>query len=147
MTKNESVNITDAMDMILRMVAAIDGVNPSAGSDLEAVRDEANSLWNLWDEAENEQHTYEIGGICVTMTAKQAAMWNAGDVTKETMSGAYVSVPMRFGANSYLRNGEVVVNDGLPYEDTVDLWEYIGGDGDSKDYLEYMDGNEARLTR
>jgi len=97
---------------------------------------------------EVEAHTYEIGGICVTMSEAQAAAWNRGNVDADTMRGAYVSVPMRSGGRSYVRDGEVVVEDGQPYEDSVPLWDYIGGDaGESENYTRYMEGCEANLTR
>ena len=77
-----------------------------------------------------ETKRYEIGGICVNMTEDQAAAWNRGDVTKEILAGAYVSLGKR--------------SHNLPYEDFVDLWQYIGGDeGESEEFAKYMDGCEA----
>ena len=78
--------------------------------------------------------TYEIGGICVSMTTTQADAWNRGDITRDACEGAWVSVPLR--------------SRGLPYEDEVPLWDFIGGDGGPSDaYTDYMEGCEAVLTR
>jgi len=92
-----------------------------------------------------EAHRYDIGGVCVTMTEAQAAAWNSGDATEASCRGAYVSVPRHTGDRSCLRDGEVLIWQGLPYEDSVPLWEYIGGDDEhgSDDYVRWMEGMTA----
>jgi hypothetical protein len=81
------------------------------------------------------------------MTAAQAAAWNRGDATRETMAGAYVSIPRTYGGGSYVRDGQIEMVQGLPYDETMSLWDYIGGDeGESEEYL-HMDGCPANLIR
>ena len=91
---------------------------------------------------------YEIGGVCVRMTADQAQAWNDGDVTAESMAGATVAIPGRVGSSSRLVDGEVVVEDGLPTVEVTDLWSAIDSDGEPTDlYREYMDGMPANRIR
>ena len=75
------------------------------------------------------KHEYEIGGICVTMTAAQAAAWNDGDMTPDTYAGAvaYVTRPV----NSY---------------DEYDLAEVLRMDTLPAG-LEALEGNSANLIR
>lgn len=77
-------------------------------------------------------NTYEIGGVCVTMTAAQAEAWNRGDLTNEAMAGAYVSIPRR--------------SQDLPHEDFVPLATVVHDDTEGL-YSQYMDGSPANLTR
>ena len=113
-----------------------------------AFKDQNRPIEAATDESEAIKNTYEIGGTCVTMTADQAAAWNRGNITREICEGAYVSVPCRSGTTSYVRDGEVVVEDGNPYEEFIPLWDYIGGDdGESAEYTNDMEGNSANLVR
>lgn len=72
---------------------------------------------------------YEIGGICVTMTAAQAAAWNDGDVRPDIYTGAkaYLTRPV----NSY---------------DEYDLAEVLRMDTLPAG-LEALEGNSANLIR
>jgi len=76
--------------------------------------------------------TYEIGGVCVSMTEDQAATWNRGDLTDEAMAGATVSIPRR--------------SRDLPYEDVVPLATVVNKDLEGM-YSRYMEGMPANLTR
>jgi hypothetical protein len=96
---------------------------------------------HLWVEAMDSEGQYEIGGQCVRMTASQAAAWNAGDLTEEALRGATIFLPSRSGGRSYVRDGEVVVEDGLPTGESVSLWSMCE---DEKFYAEYLEGNPAR---
>ena len=117
------------------------------GSDL-TIRADGSTIEAATDESEAIKNTYEIGGTCVTMTADQAAAWNRGNITREICEGACVSVPCRSGTTSYVRDGEVVVEDGNPYEEFIPLWDYVGGDdGESAEYTNDMEGNSANLVR
>lgn len=54
---------------------------------------------------------YEIGGICVRMTAKMAERWNAGDWTDADDLAARVAIPDHYEQGASLRDGEVVMHD------------------------------------
>lgn len=71
------------------------------------------------------------------MTAEQAELWNSGDASRETMRGALVHIPSRVGATSNARDGEVVVDDGLPTCEARDFWSAIEND----------DGTDSDLYR
>lgn len=91
---------------------------------------------------------YEIGGQCVHMTAAQAEAWNRGDLDRDAMRGAQVFMPSRVGGRSYVRDGEVVVEDGLPSGEFVDLWTAIDSDGeDTPYYEEFLEGRSATFVK
>jgi hypothetical protein len=72
------------------------------------------------------RNTYEIGGTTVLMTPAAAAAWNAGDLSEEALAGA-----------------EVLLLDGA----RVDLWEYIGREGDWRSEAANMAGCAANWIR
>ena len=43
------------------------------------------------------QHTYDIGGCCVRMTAAQAVAWNDNGATADNMVGATIFLPAHIG--------------------------------------------------
>jgi hypothetical protein len=62
------------------------------------------------------QKRYEIGGVCVVMTPKQANIWNEGGFNNwRVFAGAYVAVP---------RRGKY----GHPYEDFFSLEDVVKKD-------------------
>lgn len=67
---------------------------------------------------------YRIGTHSVYMTDEQAAAWNAGDWDESIFDGAILCIPTRHGARSFVRDGEVVVEDGLPCHDEVSLFRW-----------------------
>lgn len=53
---------------------------------------------------------YEIGGLCVRMTAEQAQRWNSGNWTDEDDQTALVALPDEYAQGSSVRDGEVVLH-------------------------------------
>lgn len=45
---------------------------------------------------------HEIGGVCVTMTAEQAARWNSGDTTDRDLDTVRVGIPEPQNQSRYL---------------------------------------------
>ena len=73
-------------------------------------------------DATTTRNTYEIGGTSVVMTPAAAAAWNTGDLTEESLARAKVL---------------------LPGGTRVDLWEYIGREGDWRSEAANMAGMPA----
>ena len=94
------------------------------------------------------KHEYEIGGICVTMTAAQAAAWNEGEFLApySEYEGATIYVPGHAPDRSRLRNGEVEISFGLPTSETYDLAEVLRMD-ELPAALLALEGNPANLIR
>jgi hypothetical protein len=72
------------------------------------------------------RNTYEIGGTSVVMSAAAAAAWNTGDLSADALAGAEVL---------------------LPGGTRVDLWEYIGREGDWRSAAANMEGRAANWIR
>lgn len=92
-------------------------------------------------DARYEDADYEIGGQTITMKPWQAEAWNAGDIDEKTLEGATIFLPSRVGMKSYVRDGEVIVEDGLPTGESASLWSKCE---DENYYTEYLEGNPAR---
>jgi hypothetical protein len=86
---------------------------------------------------------YLIGGQLVEMSETQAAHWNCGNATAKNMRGATIYLPSRYGCRSYVRDGEVIVEDGLPTGEWVGLWTIVR---DANYYREFLEDNPAELT-
>lgn len=87
---------------------------------------------------------YEIGGICVRMTAEMAERWNAGDWTDADDLSARVGIPGRYEQGSSLRDGDVVMHDPrrVKASEEITMKEaFVRG------LHEYMEGMPANLVR
>lgn len=76
---------------------------------------------------------YRIGTHSVYMTAEQADAWNWGEWSEDIFAGAILCIPTRHRAVSYVRDGEVVVKDGLPDHDEVSLYRWCEEHPDEAD--------------
>lgn len=88
-------------------------------------------------------HEYEIGGLCVEMTAAQAAAWNRGNWSEDEMASAIVFLPDAYETPSRLHNGEVVLLSPRLVECSRGL---TLAEADQEGiYAEFMDGAPANL--
>ena len=88
---------------------------------------------------------YEIGGICVLMTAAAADRWNTGDWTDADDEKACVVLPDQYAQHLSLRNGEVVLHDPLLVKavEKITMREAL----ERGLHDEFMDGMPANLIR
>jgi hypothetical protein len=92
-------------------------------------------------QGDDEMASYEIGGVCVEMSAAQAEAWNGGEMDDAALAGAVVHLPRTVGATSRVVAGEVVVEDGLPVSETITLAEAL----DRPEIADQMDNMPANL--
>lgn len=87
-------------------------------------------------------NTYEIGGVCVQMTAEQAERWNSGETNEQDMLLIECAIPSRRGGSSRLIDGEVIVEDGMPTTGTMLLCQAL----EDSELSRMMDGMPANRT-
>jgi hypothetical protein len=88
---------------------------------------------------------YEIGGICVRMTAEMAARWNAGDWTDADDIAARVAIPDQYEQGSSLRDGFVVMHSPrlIKASEEITMKEAF----ERGIHSEYMEGMPSNLLR
>src|SRR5690606_11327131 len=87
-------------------------------------------------EADAKQlNEYEINGVVVHMTTPQASRWNSAETTDEDLDSIKVCVPTTEGAGSYVRDGEVVMVQGMPATKWITMRESLA-DADLAGLLE-----------
>lgn len=87
---------------------------------------------------------YRIGGsLTVRMTAAQADTYNAGDMSEAEIKALECSIPTSGADRSYVRDGEVVINPGLPGS-----WDGTIGEAIAAGILSWddIDGEEAVIA-
>ena len=87
---------------------------------------------------------YRIGTHSVYMTDEQAAAWNDGEWSESIFDGAILCIPTSHGAKSFVRDGEVIVVDGLPGHDEVSLFRWC--EDHQEDAEKYLNNREAVLV-
>lgn len=90
---------------------------------------------------EDTTQEYYIAGQTVTMTHDQAVRWNRDETTDGDLGRILVNVPGRYGATSCVRDGEVVVNAGLPVDHDITMREALT----DAEYRDMFEGEEAYL--
>jgi len=88
---------------------------------------------------------YEIGGICVRMTADMAGRWNTGSWTDADDVAARVGLPDQYEQGSSLRDGEVVIHSPRLVKSSREITMKEAFDRGLHE--EYMEGKTANLVR